>query len=91
MQHIKVVWKDTISHDNKVYIYRKHEITGFRNGWITNIKGDDNVYQTQNHARNAIDQALGSKGMKRAAGQRAELGIEIIGKISDYKKVGETA
>lgn len=91
MQHIKVVWKDTISYENKVYIYRKREIKGFRSGWIIDIEGDDNIYQTRNHARNAIDQALGKKGMKRAAGQRAEMGIAIIGKVSDYEKVGEPA
>ena len=91
MQHIRVVWKDTMAHENKVYIYRKREIKGFRKGWITDLEGDDNIYQTRHHARNAIDQALGKKGMNRAAGKRAAMGIEIIGKISDYEKAGEIA
>lgn len=80
-----------MAHEGKVYIYRKQEIKGYRKGWITDLEGDDNIYQTRHHARNAIDQALGKEGMNRAAGKRAEMGISIIGKISDYERAGETA
>ena len=88
MQRIKVVWRDTQAHEGKVYTYRGHAITGYRLGWITDMPGDDNIYQTRISARNAIDLALGDKRKKRDAGKRAEQGIQIIGKKSE--KAGVT-
>lgn len=81
-QHIRVVWKETPVHQGKTYMYRKTTITGYIEGWIIDIEGDDNVYKTRLSAKNAIDKALGEKGMKRAAKFRAEEGIIIIGKKS---------
>lgn len=89
MQRIKVVWRDTQAHEGKEYKHRGHTITGYRLGWITDMPGDDNVYQTRSSARNAIDLALGDKRKKRDAGKRADEGIQIIGKKSE--KAGATA
>lgn len=91
MTHIKVVWRDTKVHEGKAYTHRKQTIKGYREGWITDLEGDDNIYKTCDSAKNAIDNVLGDKGKRRDAGKRAAEGIRIIGKISEHKRSGETA
>ena len=91
MMQLKVVWKDSNSKTAyKPIRYRKHVISGLKGGWITDIEGDDNIYKTNYCAMNAIDQYLGDYGQKGCA-KRKRYGIQVMGKKSDYDKVGESA
>ena len=80
MMQLKVVWKDSNSKTAyKPIRYRKHIISGFKGGWITDIEGDDNVYLSNYDALNAIDKYLGDYGQKGCA-KRKSCGIRVIGK-----------
>ena len=74
---MRITWKDSIEY--KTYKYRKHLITRYKAGWITNLPGDDNVYYSIDHALNSIDKILGGK-TRKANPPRQKLGIKIIGK-----------
>lgn len=86
MKVIKVVWKDSQQPSTRTYLYRKHTTTRYKNGWITNIPGDDNIYKYQKSAFNAIDAYLGGSCKRAGAEERAKEGIIVVG-----KKDGETA
>lgn len=90
MMQLKVVWKDSNARGFKPMKYRKHIITGFKGGWVTDIEGDDNIYNSHYCALNAIDKHLGGAGQMGTA-KRKSYGIQIMGKKSDYEKAGEPA
>lgn len=79
----RVVWKDSFARDKKPVRYRKHTISGYGDGWITNIPNDDNVYCTHYDALNAIDKHLGGTGQMGGA-KRAKYGINIVGKKTSH-------
>ena len=82
---IRVVWQDSFAREKKPVKYRNHKISGYKDGWITDLPGDNNVYKTHYCALNAIDSALGDFGQKGSAKRKA-YGVQVIG-----KKGGETA
>lgn len=79
---MRVVWKDTQAKTCPPMLYRNYTITRYENdglkGWVTDFKGDNNVYATQDHARNAINKALGGKPRKDGS-RLQQAGIKIIG------------
>lgn len=77
---MRITWKDSKprTKNGQVLIYRDRTITGYRDGWITDIPGDNNIYFPRESALNAIDQALGGK-TRKANPERHALGIKIIG------------
>lgn len=82
---MRVVWKDSVK--RKIYTYRNHSIQRYKNGWITDVPGDDNIYQTAEMAHNAIDKILGGHGNKINRG-RLRLGIKVVGKKDGEKSCG---
>lgn len=76
---MRIKWKDSISY--KTYVYRTHTIEKYREGWITDIPGDDNIYYSAECAHNAVDKILGGKTRKKSPGRLAK-GIVVIGKKS---------
>lgn len=74
---MRVVWKDSLV--RKTYTYRGHTIEKFKGGWITDIPGDEYIYQTAEQAHNAADKILGGK-TRKANPARHKLGITIIGR-----------
>ena len=75
---MRIVWKDS-SRTYKTYTYRGHIIEKCPEGWITDLKGDEYIYYTAEHAHNAIDKMLGGN-TRKANPKRHELGIKIVGK-----------
>lgn len=63
MEHIRVVWKD--GNQNKSFCYRKTKVVPYRDGWVLEGMGDDNIYKTIDSAKNAIDEVLGVEGRRR--------------------------
>lgn len=82
MERIRIVWKDSNARDKKDIKYRKHHVSGYGGGWITDIEGDRNIYKNHYCALNAIDQALGDRGRK-VGEKRAGYGIQIVGQKDD--------
>lgn len=82
---MRIVWKDSKSKTHKPIKYRGHMIQGYKNGWTTDIPGDNNIYHSHYCALNSIDKALGDYGQKGTA-KRKNYGIKIVG-----TKDGETA
>lgn len=83
MTHIKVVWKDSATFQNKRdYKYRDIVIRPHGKGWIIDIDGDCNIYKSHTSAINAIDKALGG-ATSEAAQKRNERGIKTIGKTTE--------
>lgn len=77
---IRVTWKDSCSHPNKPVTYRGYTISGYGNGWTTDMPGDHNIYHSHYCALNAIDAALGGHSRKRPPSQkRLSYGIQIVG------------
>ena len=79
---MKVVWKDSSARTYKPVRYRKHTISGYHGGWITDLPGDNNIYRSHYCALNAIDKALGGYGQMGTA-KRKSYGIQIIGQKSE--------
>lgn len=79
---MKVVWKDTFLKTCPTTIYRNVAIIRYEKGklkgWTIDIEGDNNVYASQDCARNAIIKALGVKPRKDSSRQGLA-GIKIIG------------
>lgn len=75
---MRVIWKDTNGKKNKPVKYRKHFVSGYKGGWVTDLPGDTNVYKNHYCAMNAIDAALGDNGRKKEA-KRLGYGIQIVG------------
>lgn len=87
---MRVVWKDSKAKTKSgtTLEYRRHTVTAYGGGWITDMPNDDNIYFPCECALNAIDAALGGKTRKQNP-QRHALGIRTIGKIStDAKPIG---
>ena len=74
---MRITWKDSRTY--KTYQYRNHIIERYKNGWITDIPGDDNIYSSAEVAHNAVDVILGGKTRKASPGRQA-LGVKVIGK-----------
>lgn len=74
---MRIVWKD--SREYKTYFYRNHIIKKIKEGWITDIPGDEYIYYSAEIAHNAVDKILGGKPRKANPG-RWKLGIKIVGK-----------
>lgn len=81
---MRIVWKDSDpkTKSGQVLKYRGCEVTGYGDGWIIDIPGDNNIYFPRECALNAIDQTLGGK-TRKANPKRHEMGIKIIGKKDD--------
>lgn len=81
---MRIVWKDSDPKTKigRVLKYRGREVTGYGDGWIIDIPGDNNIYFPRECALNAIDQALGGK-TRKANPKRHDMGIKIIGKKDD--------
>jgi len=79
---MKVVWKDTKGNTCPPMLYRNITITRYEEGeikgWTIDLKGDRNIYATQDHARNAINKAFGGKPRKDGS-RLQKAGIKIIG------------
>lgn len=73
---MRVVWKDSVTY--KEYRYRKHTISKYNGGWITDMPDDNNIYFSIDCAHNAVDKALGGKTRKDASARHAK-GIIVIG------------
>lgn len=82
---MRVIWKDTLSKPCPPMTYRNVTITRYENdeikGWTIDLKGDNNIYATQDNARNAINKALGGKPRKDGS-RLQQAGIKIIGKVA---------
>lgn len=76
---MRIVWKDSKSKP-KQYRYRKHNITRYKGGWITDVPEDNNIYASIDCTCNALDTILGGKTRKDAS-VRHKKGIKIIGQI----------
>ena len=79
---MRVIWKDTIGNTCPPMTYKNVTITryddGTVKGWTVDMEGDNNIYLSQDCARNAINKALGGKPRKNAS--RLHLaGIKIVG------------
>lgn len=86
MNNLRIVWKDSrVRTEKKTLRYRKHLVSGYGHGWVTDIPGDDNIYKSHHCAFNAIDLYLGSTE-SRGCSKRRKYGIQIIS-----KKNGELA
>lgn len=83
---MRIVWKDSASIKTAVE-YRGFKLEGYRNGWITDVPGDDNIYKSNKSARNAVDDYLGLYDINNEEPVRHKLGIQIIGKKNE-KKLG---
>ena len=77
---IRITWKDNNGKPCPPAKYRKITMTRYKNGWILDLEGDNNIYASQEHAKNAIDQALGGTA-RRNVKNRLNKGIRIIGHI----------
>lgn len=77
---MRVVWQDSNpkTKEGQVLIYRNRTVTGYGDGWITDLPGDNNIYFPRECALNAIDKILGGK-TRKANPERHALGIKIIG------------
>lgn len=77
---MRVIWKDSSPKTKigQVLMYRDYAVTGYDDGWITNLPGDKNIYFPRECALNAIDKAIGGYGRNGKA-KRHELGITVIG------------
>lgn len=75
---IRVTWKDTNGHPCSPVAYRKVFIERYKGGWLIDIKGDNNIYSSQDSAKNAIDKILGGKPRRNGEKRKAK-GIKIIG------------
>lgn len=79
---MRVIWKDTNAKTCPPMMYRKVEIKRYEDdnikGWTIAIEGDNNVYASQDCARNAIIKALGIKPRKDSSRQGLA-GIKIVG------------
>ena len=83
---MRIVWKDSASVKTAVK-YRGYKLEGYRNGWIIDVPGDDNIYKSNKSARNAVDKYLGLYDINNEQPIRHKLGIHIIGKKNE-KKLG---
>lgn len=81
---MRIVWKDSASVKTAVK-YRGYKLEGYRNGWITDVPGDDNIYKSNKSARNAVDKYLGLYDINNTEPVRHKLGIQIIGKKNEQK------
>ena len=81
---MRVVWKDSSTKTYKPIKYRKHFLTGCNAGWITDLPGDDNIYNSHYCAQNAIDEYFGDFG-QRGTEKRKKCGIVIVGKKNGKK------
>ena len=76
---MRIVWKDSVAaRQRKPVKYRGYEASGYGEGWVVNLPGDNNIYKTHYCALNAIDKALGGYGQCGTA-KRKKYGIQIIG------------
>lgn len=83
---MRIVWKDSVSPRGsfKPIKYRRHVISGYNGGWITNIPGDNNIYKNNYCAMNAIDEYLGGTSQRGDRSEkRKSFGIQIVGKKDD--------
>lgn len=79
---MRVIWKDSMTRSCPPMLYRNVTITRYEKdeikGWTINLPGDNNIYATQDNARNAVNKAFGGK--PRKDGSRLALaGIRIVG------------
>ena len=79
---MRVVWKDSFAKTCPTTLYRKIAIERYEantiKGWTIDFPGDNNIYATQDHARNAINKHLGGKPRKDGS-RMHNAGIKIIG------------
>ncbi len=82
---MRVIWKDTNANTCPTRIYRKVSISRYEDetlkGWTIDLDDDNNIYISQDCARNAINKALGGKPRKDGS-RLQQAGIKIIGKIA---------
>lgn len=75
---IRITWKDSMANPCPPMTYRKVTVTRYEGGWVLDLPGDNNIYASQDHAKNAIDKALGGTA-RRHVKNRLTKGIKIIG------------
>lgn len=78
MNCIRVVWKDQNGRSCPPSTYRKVTMTRYKSGWILDIPENNNIYASQDCAKNAIDKILGGTPRRRVE-SRLKKGIKIIG------------
>lgn len=84
---MRIVWKDSAI-ERKDFKYRGYWVEGYKDGWVINLPGDNNIYRTNRCAKNAIDESLGYEGRKhKKLPKRLADGIDIIG-TKENKKLG---
>ena len=77
---MRIVWKDSNKPKGyKPLRYRGFNITGSPIGWTTDIPNDPNIYKSNFHAMNAIDQHFGDFG-QRGTEKRKRFGIVVVGR-----------
>lgn len=79
---MRIIWKDStpVTKPGVTLKYRNCIVSQYRDGWITDIAGDDNIYFPRESAFNAIDEALGGSRRNKKEPERVKLGINIIGR-----------
>lgn len=83
MNNLRIVWKDSrVRTEKKTLRYRKHLVSGYGHGWVTDIPGDDNIYKSHYCAFNAINKALGKRD-REPCEKRKMCGIVVIGNKND--------
>jgi hypothetical protein len=75
---IRVIWKDNNGKPCPPTTYRNVTMTRYKNGWILDIESDNNIYASQDCAKNGIDKILGGKPRRNGEKRKAK-GIKIIG------------
>lgn len=78
MSHIRVVWKDQNGRPCPPATYRKVTMSRYKSGWILDIPENNNIYASQDCAKNAIDKILGGTA-RRHVESRLKKGIKILG------------
>lgn len=78
MTHIRVVWRDDNGRACPPASYRKVTMTRYNSGWILDLPGNNNIYASQECAKNAIDEILGGTA-RRHVNSRLKKGIKILG------------
>lgn len=78
MTTLRIVWKDQAARPCPDFSYRKVKISRYGFGWILDLPDNNNIYASQDCAKNAIDEILGGTA-RRHVDKRLKKGIKIIG------------
>ena len=75
---VRVTWKDSRANPCPPATYRNVTMTRYQNGWVLDLPSDNNIYASQDCAKNAIDKTLGGTA-RRHVESRLKKGIKVLG------------